>query len=102
MAKTELPSDFGQRAVVKEDGSKVLVPPMHGWIGMGEEVVAEGVVHGATSANVMGFFGESLCQGHPIAGELASPDQVQEPGNAGILGGNDQTKRQWSNEGPRI
>ena len=73
MAITELPSDFGQRAVVKEDGSKRLVPSMHGWIGMGEEVVAAGVVHGATSANVMGFFGESLYQGDPIAGRDGKP-----------------------------
>ena len=77
MAITELPRDFAQRAVVKEDGSKRLVPSMHGRIGMDEEVVAEGVVHGATSANVMGFFGKSLCQGNPIAGRVGKPQPGQ-------------------------
>jgi hypothetical protein len=89
MAITELPSDFGQRAVVKKDGSKRLVTPMHGWIGMNEEVVAAGVVHGATSANVMGFFGKSFCQGNPIARRVGKP----RPGQGARKHGNSRGKR---------
>jgi hypothetical protein len=73
MAITELPRDLGQRAVVKEDGTKRFVPSMHGWIGVKKEVVATGVVHGAISENVMGLFGKSLCQGDPIAGRDGKP-----------------------------
>ena len=78
MAITELLGDLGQRAVVKEDGAKRFVPSMHGWIGMKKEVVAAGVVHGATSENVMRFFGKSLCQGNPIAGRVGKPRPGQE------------------------
>jgi len=62
-----LPRDLGQGAVVEEDGAKSFVASVQGWDGMSEEVVAEGVIHGATSEIVMGFFGESLCQGNAIA-----------------------------------
>ena len=68
MAITELPRDLGQGAVVEEDGTKSFVAPVQGWGGMSEEVVAEGVIHGGTSAIVMDFLGESLCRGKAIAG----------------------------------
>jgi hypothetical protein len=77
MAITEMPRDLGQRTVVNEDGAKSFVPPMHGWIGMNKEVVTAGVVHGATSENVMGFFGKSLCQGNPIAERVGKPQPGQ-------------------------
>ena len=44
-------------------------------------------------ANVMGFSANPSAEFTRLQEELVSPDQVQEPGNAGILGGNDQTKR---------
>jgi len=62
-----LPRDLGQGAVVKEESTERFVASVQGWVGMSEEVVAEGVVHGATSEIVMEFFGETLCQGNAIS-----------------------------------
>jgi hypothetical protein len=61
MAISELPRDLGQGAVVEEDGPERFVASVQGRDGMSEEVVAEGVIHGGTSANVMDFGGESFC-----------------------------------------
>jgi hypothetical protein len=74
-----LPRDLGQGAVVKEEGTERFVASVQGWGGMSEEVVAEGVVHGATAEIVMGFFGKSLTKGNSIAGEVGKT----RPGQAG-------------------
>jgi len=59
--------DLGQGAVVKEEGTKDFEASVHGCVGMSEEVVAKGIIHGVTSEIVMEFFGESLSQGKAIA-----------------------------------
>jgi hypothetical protein len=95
-----LPRDLGQGAVLKEDGTERFVASVQGWGGMSEEVVAEGVVHGATSEIVMGFFGESLSQGNAIARRVDKTWPGQESGNARISGGTAK-ERSWTGPGLR-
>lgn len=74
--------------MVEEDGTKGFVASMDGWVGMSEEVVAEGVIHGGTSESVMDFWGESFCQSNAIAARVGKP----QPGPGG------QEMREFSGE----
>jgi hypothetical protein len=53
--------------VVEEDGPKGFEAAVQGGGGVSEEVPADGIIHGGTSADVREFFGESLSLAQAVA-----------------------------------